>query len=153
MLSMLSGVCQSLLKGPPTLAVPTQALYVSRVLKKRNLRKVSRLHRELVGERTSLLARCEDTDSLYLLSGLSDPEARRVTPAFLLNQVVTTETLLPLPQSEPSPSQLSQASPRTMRKMKKLVNNLPHQHYYNPLHHRRTINPNNSQAKAKTRKK
>ena len=134
------------------MAVPTQALAVSRVLKERNQRKVSRLHRELVGERTSLLVRCEDTDKLYLLSGLCDPEAREVTPAFLLSQVVTTETLLPLPQSEPS-SQLSQASPRTERKMKKLVGNLPHQNYYNPLHHRRTINPNNSQARAKTRKK
>lgn len=143
----MSGVCQSLLKGAPTLAVPTRALTLSRVQKERNQRRVTKLHRELRGERTSLLARCEDTDNLYLLSAVTDPEAGQITPAFLLSQAVTTETLLPLPQSETS--QHSQPSPRSERKMRKLVANLPHQDFYNPLHHHRTININNSQVKSR----
>ena len=145
------GVCQSLLKGTPTLAVPTKALSLSRLLKKRNLKKVRSLHKELLGERTSLMLTCGDTDKAYILSALCDPEAGEITPVFLLSQAVTTDTLLPLPQSDSS--QDSQYSQDSDGKMRRLVAKLPHQDYYNPLHHTRTINLNTTKPRGKFRKK
>ena len=147
----MSGVCQSLLKGTPTLAIPTKALSLSRLLKKRNLKKVRSLHKELLGERTSLMATCDDTDKAYILSAVSDPEAGEITPAFLLSQVVTTDTLLPLAQSDTS--QDSQESQDMNEKMRRLVSKLPHKDYYNPLDYTRTINLNTTKARGKFRKK
>ena len=144
----VSGICQSLLKGAPTLAVPTKALSLSRLQKKRNQRKVRSLHKELLGERTSLMVTCDHTDKAYILSAVVDPEAGEISPAFLLSQAVTTNTLLPLSQSD-----TSQDSQDSEEKMRRLVAKLPHQDYYNPLLHTRTINLNTTKARGKFRKK
>ena len=102
-------------------------------------------------ETTSLMLTSEDTDKAYILSAVCDPEAGEVSPVFLLNQVVTGDTVLPLPQSEAG--QFSQDSQDTGRKIRKIVGNLPNQEHYNPLDHQRAINPNTTKARGRFRKK
>ena len=99
---------------------------------------------------------CDDTNKAYILSALCDPEAGEITPVFLLSQAVTTDTLLPLPQSDSSrDSQGSQESQDSEGKMRRVVAKLPNQEYYNPLHHTRTINLNlnTTKPRGKFRKK
>ena len=131
------------------MAIPTKALSMSRLQKEKNRRTVRRLHKELLRERTSLMLTSDDTNKAYILSALCDPEAGEITPVFLLSQAVTTDTLLPLPQSDSS--QYSQHSQDSDGKMRRLVAKLPYQDYYNPLNHTRTINLNTNTTKARGR--
>ena len=105
---------------------------------------MSRLHRELMRETTSLMLTSQDTDKAYILSAVSDPEAGEVSPVFLLNQVVTEDTVLPLPHTEASED--SEDSQDRGGKMRKIVGNLPNQEHYNPLDHQRAINLNTTKA-------
>ena len=130
------------------MAVPTEALSLSSLQKKRNQRKVRSLHKELLGEMTSLMLTCDHTNKAFILSAVCDTEAGEISPAFLLSQVVTTDTLLPGPRAD-----TSEDSQESDGKMRRLVSSLPHQEYYNPLHHTRTINLNTTKARGKFRRK
>ena len=109
---------------------------------------MSRLHRELMRETTSLMLTSEDTDKAYILSAVCDPEAGEVSPVFLLNQVVTEDTVLPLPHTEASEDNEDRGG-----KMRKILGNLPNQEHYNPLDHQRAINLNTTKARGRFRKK
>ena len=125
---LTSGVCQSLLTGPPLMALPSTALLLTEEQKEDNDGKVSCLFTDLAFNSSSLVARCELTDTVYILSPC--PEVN-LNPPFLITAAITGSTILPLPRTT--------CSEEDRVKVMDIVEKLPKKTFYNPLEHSTNI--------------
>ena len=121
---LTSGVCQSLLSGPPLTALPSTALLLTQDQKEDNHEKVFSLYTDLAFNSSSLVARCELTDTVYILSPCPDVN---LNPSFLITSAITGSTILPLPRTT--------FSEEDHVKVREIVERLPKKRSYNPLEH------------------
>ena len=135
------GVCQSLLYGPPLLALPTEAVYLSSTEKEDNNCKVHSLYKALSSQASSLVV--TSPDSVFLLTPSSDLGP---VPSFLWSEALTGSTLLPSPLTTRPRSDGSKEKEKG--KVGKLLSQLPYKEQYNPLQYSARIHKS---AKPKSR--